>query len=443
MLRESNRFERELRTLAMREYEVPLPTTSIVVKEVRATWTSQKNLGPLPSGARYEAFYFEPLPGVGNTIVRIKAQLLVEDATTKKFRVPTEKEYNRLKPHGATAAARAGGTSGIASSTSPEVKVAKDGTFETETYLASDGTTRRFLMDLAVDLKGGGKAQVVLVLQRLELDPWLALVDAAEAKRPPKQTHLEFVASLRKIYQGGPGDPFEGPFQQILYRHRNVTVLHKPGTVEHARFKRFQLLWIGKEAVDISHVLTGIEGSDAQDPSKGQGRMGLPVGRDALVTWGGDLGNALAAYIVKFVKAFDKGDPVDIADDLRVQASRSDLIGDIDGINIGAVYDGTKTLKENLTAYYGSGSKTRFKTFVRVANIAIDGKKRVTKDGRLAIAGRVTHYVGLKFFGNGYLDTLAKDKADLARSAYDHTSAEVALVVDFFVDFLERGLAKE
>lgn len=444
MLRESNRFQRELQTLAMREYERPSPIpTVVVVKAVTARWTWQKSLPPFASGKRFQALFLEPLPAVGNTTVRIKAQLLVVDATTKKARPPTATEYKSIQPKNATAPARAGNVGGISSSTSALVKVAKDGSFDIETSLASNGRTRRFLMDVSVDLKGGNKATVVLVLERLELGGWLALVDAAETARPAKQTHLEFLASLRKIYQGGPGDAFEGPYQQILFRHRNVKILRVPGTAENNLFRRYQVLDADGEVVDVSHVLTGIEGSDAQDPSKGQGRGGLPLGRDALVTWGGDLGNALAQYIVRFVAASDQADPIDIKDDLRRQAPRSDLIGDLDGINLGAVYDGTKTLKESLIAYYGKGSRARFKTFVKVAGIDIDAKKRVTATGRKRIAERAWHFVGLKFFGNGFLDTLSAEKQKLARSINEVDSPEMALLVDYFVEFLERGLAKE
>src|SRR5262249_1904440 len=151
-------------------------------------------------------------------------------------------------------------------------------------------------------------------------------------------------------------------------RGRAIPPLFRPESGEHRELESFRVLYAGESFVDIGHVLTGIEGSPSQDPTEGRHDATVPRDPELIVTWSGDLGSALQRYIPRFIAAIDShGPPINIRDDLLALAPRSDLLGDVDGINIGAVYDPTKTLKENLVPYYQSAERLRFHAFLNAS----------------------------------------------------------------------------
>src|SRR5262249_22300657 len=92
-----------------------------------------------------------------------------------------------------------------------------------------------------------------------------------------------------------------------------------------------------------------------------------PAQPEAFLGWPGDLGSALVPYAQSVIAARHPGSapappaPVrrpctvppavpkkDLQWYLAQKAGTSDLLGDIDGINIGAIYDDSKSLSENL-----------------------------------------------------------------------------------------------
>jgi hypothetical protein len=214
-------------------------------------------------------------------------------------------------------------------------------------------------------------------------------------------------------------------------------------------------LWADGEAVDIGHVLCGIEGSPFQDPRHDQSGpfsvIDAPT-RLRLVTWAGDLGKALHEYIKEFLKVLEAGEPLNLADFLKEEAGRPDLIGDIDGINIGAVYDSRRSLAANLNAYYGTESRRRYRRFIERSRSAsgaalfplIPGSNppKLADAARRHIAEQVLAFQsGLSLFKN-YPATLDSKKRRLYADIIRQDSAEVTLVVDNFVEFLEDGLAR-
>jgi hypothetical protein len=162
-------------------------------------------------------------------------------------------------------------------------------------------------------------------------------------------------------------------------------------------------LYADGEWLDIGHVLTGIEGSPKQEALKDYQDVSIPECPELIVTWAGDLGNALQAYIKDFLKAMDTGATVDLNDYLVKRASRVDLIGDIDGINIGSAYDSSRSLAENLRVYYGQKSRRRYHEFIanskdktgKAELPLVPGKKppQLTKQARQAIAYNTWRFI--------------------------------------------------
>ncbi|MFZ0611837.1 MAG: S8 family serine peptidase [Desulfobacterales bacterium] len=338
-------------------------------------------------------------------------------------------------------------------STAPISKVRRDGSFTFTDDIIVDGFTRSLTIYPKVDLNRRKTITATVVVELLDLDGFLALVDPREKSRPASQTHPEFLASVRKIYQGGPKDPLSGAFNMVLYRYRAVKPLVAPDTALDQRFKLYKdWLFADRDWVDIGHVLTGIEGSPKQEPSKNQN---IPVPRrpELIVTWGGDLGSALQAYIKDFWNAVDKGDPLDLNDFLRKRASRIDLIGDIDGINIGSVYDASRSLADNLRAYYGKKSRHRFHEFIANSKdengnaelplTAGQKPSRLSKQARQAIAENTRQFlVPFLITGKLYGGTDSA-KRKLIDEIIKVDSPEMDTVVEYFVRFIEDGLARE
>ena len=415
------------------------------------------------SGRRYEGFFATPIhlrrdqtsyAQSSQKEIEITGRIQMEEAGTRR-------NYDRKKdgtdwPLGGSegsAPVKAVSADGPSSSTAFTSKVRPDGTFTFSTRIGVDGYTRSLTIYPKVELKGGKTVSATIVLELLDLDGFLALVDPKEKVRPASQTHLEFLASVRKIYQGGPNDPLSGAFDWVVYRNRKVKPLVAPGTAEDQRFQLYKnWVFADREWVDIGHVLTGIEGSPKQEPSKDQS-VPLPRRPELLVTWAGDLGSALQAYIKDFWNAIDTGAPLDLNEYLRKRASQFDLTGDIDGINIGSVYDASRSLAGNLRAYYGQKSRRRYHEFIanskdengKAELPLVAGKKppQLSKQARQAIAVNTREFlVPLWIYGKLY-GGADPAKRKLIDEIMKVDSPEMDMVVEYFVRFLEDGLARE
>jgi hypothetical protein len=357
------------------------------------------------------------------------------------------------------------GDDGPTFSSPREVNVQRDGTISFSTRVGVEGFARSLTLYPKIEFRGGKSITATVVVELIDLDGFLALVDPLEKARPASQSHLEFLASVRKIYQGGPKDSLRSYYDQVLYRYRNVLPLFSPGTAGDTRFKLYNGehgLFADTELIDIGHVLTGIEGSPKQDPSnqldpdtsKRQELPMPPPRRELIVTWVGDFASALQHYIQDFWTAIDTGAPVELNSYLALYAGRVDLLGDIDGINIGSAYDSSRSLAENLRAYYGRNSRRRFHEFItnsvdKNGNAElplVSDKKRsqLSKQARQAIANYVyTQYLRpLWILGHLYHGS-EPDKRKLVDDIVQVDSPEMDIVVDYFTRFLEDGLARE
>jgi hypothetical protein len=81
---------------------------------------------------------------------------------------------------------------------------------------------------------------------------------------------------------------------------------------------------------------------------------------EAFLTWAGDLGSALEEY----AETAAAGGRVDLQHYLWAKAGSADLLGDVDGINIGSLYDERKSLADNLRNYYETKPFRRFHQFL-------------------------------------------------------------------------------
>jgi GH25 family lysozyme M1 (1,4-beta-N-acetylmuramidase) len=355
------------------------------------------------------------------------------------------------------------GDDGPTFSSASDVSVKPNATFTFATRIGVGGFTRALTLYPRITFKDGTNVAAKVSVELIDLDGFLALVDPLETKRPASQSHLEFLASVRKIYQGGPKDPLGSAFDQVLFRFRNVSPLVAPGSASEARFKLYggqDGLFADTDSIDIGHVLTGIEGSPRQDPTNlmdpntPQNLPAPPPRRELIVTWVGDLGSAIQNYIRDFWTAVDTGTPLDLNTYLSRFAGRVDLLGDIDGINLGSAYDAALSLAENLRAYYGRKSRRRFHEFianskdtqgVAVLPLAL-GKTppRLSKQARRAIADNIrSQYLApLQLWGRLYHGN-EPDKRRLVDAIIQVDSPEMDMAVDYFARFLEDGLARE
>jgi len=416
----------------------------------------------LGSSGQYEGFFREP-PSSYNGTMKLSGKVQIEEAGTRRA-------YDYARDHSRWPLGKARSNveiSGAISSSGPdESPIERNGAFTTSTWIAYEHkwidykrhSVRRFVIRVIVESKNGKKFEARVVVELIDLAGFLAIVDPKEKTRPSWQTHLQFLASVRKVYHGGPREPqFVEPFNQTLYRHRDVDPLfdlNKPAEqAAEQRLRLYKIIYDNGEWLEIGHVLCGIEGSPKQKPDKDQS-VPKPRRPELIVTWAGDLGSVIQArYIKDFWNALDKGDSIDLNDYLVREASRSDLIGDIDGINMGSAYDSSRSLAENLNAYYGKKSHRRYHEFIAnsknesgVAELPlVPGKKppKLTKQARQAIAFHTRQYL-IPFWVTGKLYSGTDPaKRKLVDDIVQVDSPEMGTVVDYFVRFLEDGLALE
>jgi hypothetical protein len=216
-------------------------------------------------------------------------------------------------------------------------------------------------------------------------------------------------------------------------------------------------------------VLVGIEAHRRQKPnSQLPSGVSDPAQPEVLLGWAGDLGSALVPYAQSVIAARSPGKapkpavPVlrpctaapaapktDLQWYLAEKAGAPDLLGDIDGINIGAIYDDSKSLWENLRAYYGARPFRRFHNFLANALDSAGVPLFSLKGARLDSGGRLRAGSYIQLFDMGAVmkrkltDGMSNTDAADFQKMLMWGSPEMDAVVKYFFDFLERGLAKE
>jgi hypothetical protein len=171
------------------------------------------------------------------------------------------------------------------------------------------------------------------------------------------------------------------------------------------------------------------------------------TGMEAFMTWAGDLGSALEPY----AEAIVAGRMVNMKTYLE-KASVADLLGDIDGINIGSVYDETQSLANNLRNYYRTKPFRRFRQYLaqlkddsgnKLFSLKQQNPPKLSDASRL----RAAHYIGDFARAVALLrqvfDGLTQSQASQFLSMFQPGSNEMNIVIDHFFELLEKGLAKE
>jgi hypothetical protein len=261
-------------------------------------------------------------------------------------------------------------------------------------------------------------------------------------------SHFEFLSSVRKMLQPAPGSSLTGMFDSFLYRNRKICQLAHVDSAEGKYIRSFENLVIGNDKVDIGHVLVGIEASRRQKPASVLPPVRGDATTEALMTWAGDLGSAIEPY----AEAIVVGRRVDIKTYLNDKASFADLLGDIDGINIGSVYDETKSLSENLRKYYETKPFRRFHDYLArltdevgkpLLTLAQQKPPRIDQASRLRISGYISMFASGVRFKRRVLDNLTKAQGSQLISMTQPGSKEMNIVIDYFFALIERGLAQE
>ncbi|MBI5096156.1 MAG: hypothetical protein HZB32_00640 [Nitrospirae bacterium] len=290
------------------------------------------------------------------------------------------------------------------------------------------------------------------LIELVDLEGFTRLIEAKERKQPGK-TPLLFLSSVRKLYQGREGEP-RILFNLAIGRHDTVEPLSKKDSAEFRRLEQYEQLYFEGTQIDIGHVLVGIEAAARQDPQP-RGPIPRP---DIFLTWGGDLGSALQEYII--ARFFFPTTLMGTIEHYLIDrhAKREDLIGDIDGVNLGAIYDSSLSTAENLRTYYGKQNRRRFQFFL--ANTKNDDgtpalplkpnskPSRLTKPAHDFIAKNVVSFAEfvLTVKLSMYASTKKIPNKPLPATVQDMlkvSSPEVTLITNYFVSFLEIGLAAE
>lgn len=275
------------------------------------------------------------------------------------------------------------------------------------------------------------------------------------------ETGLEFLDSLRQVFLSAP------IFQAAVGRYAQLPRAQRPrplapkSSAEGRRIQAFKDVRIGDEIVDISHVLIGIEGASRQDP---QPKVPIQDWRaDLYLGWAGDLGSAVREWA--WEKYYlQRANPPELATQLLRRAGRPQLLGDLDGVNLGAVYDQSLTLSMNLERLCsGRATRRRFRDFLK-NTLTDSGTQAIKAEGG---AGRVRLTAGSQAFIAEYilrfayqsflLNIFDKDRAAYVNRKFGSPtyvppevvallrpdSPEILTATRYFVDILEAGLEEE
>jgi len=229
----------------------------------------------------------------------------------------------------------------------------------------------------------------------------------------------------------------------------------KEGSQEFRRLQAYEKLCFKGTRIDIGHVLVGIEAAARNKPEP---RTSIPR-PDIFLTWGGDLGSALEGYIIDrfFFPTTLMGTLWNYLTDHY--AKNEDLVGDIDGVTLGAIYDSSLSTAANLRAYYSNQGQRRFQHFLantknddgRTPALPLEPNSNPPRLGKPAhdfIATNVVAFADFVLKSKLVMNALTKKIPNdpLPRAAEDMlnvSSPEITMITNYFVNFIELGLAAE
>lgn len=400
-----------------------------------------------------------------NAFLTIQGHLLAEENGSR--RAFTASDRSKWKP--VSIVSRIYTRGGVKVGHSSFAPIGSDGRFGTESMLVIDPGTCKVQIRVALQLKSGKEITAEAVIQCSTLECFLPFIDSWENRREPWRTQpcrdaksrLEFLSATRKMFQPPPRKDGTGPepgwkhvFCQFLHRNADVCPLAEFASAQAAEIRRFENLSIGGKMVDLGHVLTGIEVGRKQKPdSVYPSAVVRDANAEAFTTWAGDLGSALEQFAEALVtgqKTSPSDEKLDLPYFLRGKAGEADLLGDVDGINLGVLYDENKSLADNLRSYYQAKPFRRFHDFLAFARddsdnpfftLARQSPPVLAQAGRLRAAGKIAMFArAYKMKRN--LKLTSPQEIQVAH-ILDENSGEMNAVVDYFFAFLQNGLASE
>jgi hypothetical protein len=208
------------------------------------------------------------------------------------------------------------------------------------------------------------------------------------------------------------------------------------------------------QSVDVGHVFTGIDAYNFPRSSGAFATIGLNS-RDA-ATWSGDVGSALAEYVLQSrALQGDKTPP----QYYRALASEDDMLGDIDGLAMETLTlppDKDK-LSDRIELYYiqteggHSGSEQRMKRFCRACGFAVEergGVPRLSATARLHITDQILRFGGAwlvktakEMAGNGQLN--AFNLQQTLMEGPERLRYSSSYFINKFIRWIEAGLDRE
>ncbi|MGX5187747.1 peptidoglycan recognition protein family protein [Streptomyces avermitilis] len=289
-------------------------------------------------------------------------------------------------------------------------------------------------------------------LETATLDGFLELAEEGESERPAGRTHLEYLTSVRKLRVDSELDQYR---QRMIQNRRNIPPYDQtPGSSwelprRAARLAALLRVQHGFERLDLAQVLAGIDGADRQTP----GPLDPAPRADLALTWSGDLGRALAAYVrarhAPGVPAADRGRSLDHW--VARHASTPRLLGDIDGVNLGESFDPHRSLAAQLREYYDGAVDRRCTAFVAATRTSAGapalplapgfGPPRFADAAVGFVAGEIVAFAVdfLRFaLGGAFESVRSRAEAMLAPD-----SPEVLQLTHRLLHFVEAGLAAE
>ncbi len=309
------------------------------------------------------------------------------------------------------------------------------------TIIFNDPTPRKVQFEVqAIGSSGVLETRTVHV----ELVDLIGFLETIAPREPATPSGLSFLAAVRKLLLPA------AIFNLAIGRAATVTSLFPLGSTPAQRLKEYKELLANGHLVDIAHAIIGVEGAKRFDP-----RPRLPIQRvDLVVTWAGDLGSAVQEWIwaTHYLEDPNAGT---LETYLAELVDDSELLGDIDGVNLAAAYQPNLNLAENLRRYYAQDATKRFSLFI-ANTLRDDGSPalalipgappRLTADARSFIAEQTSRFATQALVSALVESPRFPDKTylpDPARAALEPDSSEVQRATDLFANFLEQRLKAE
>jgi hypothetical protein len=277
----------------------------------------------------------------------------------------------------------------------------------------------------------------------------------------------DIVTRMRKEYYPGPGGTYSGitaafGWDDLVDEQEGLPGLQVPpvAIADVAAIRRHQVVTTdGGEAIDIGHILTGVDSFNFPGVAGIFAAQGMEG--PAAATWSGDVGSALVKWAVEAPSA-----DTNAATKLRYytsEAGQDDMLGDVDAL---AVAHGpnlhvapSAPLSQRLQAYYlttpTTGPRQRFHDFCRASHFNVVGN-RLDAAARTRIRDQILRFARGYNVKGAIIDAMIlsgsggsggsggmPDPAVYEMTTHARIEREVDWFANHFIDWLNTGLAAE